>query len=187
MKIAVATSGKGGLDDIVSPVFGRCPTFTIVEVEGDSIKGAEVLENPSMNAPGGAGIQAARMIINFGVKAVIAGNFGPNATPMFVQEGIELIPAQNVTVRDAVEKYLKKEIVSVQAPPGPGVAPSPGMGMGMGRGMGRGRGMGMGRGMSMGAMQPPSEVPRFTCPKCGCTMPKKTQKMKCPNCGTDMV
>lgn len=111
------------------------------------------------------------MIIHVGVKSVIVGNFGSNSTIMFVQEEIELISAQNMTVRDAVEKYLKKEIVSVKAPTDLGLAHSPGMDRGRGRGREIGMGMEMGR--DMGAMQPPSEVPRFTCPACGCTMPKK--------------
>ena len=37
MKICVATN-QGGLDDTVSAVFGRCQTYTFVDVEGKEIK-----------------------------------------------------------------------------------------------------------------------------------------------------
>ncbi len=195
MKIAVASSGPGGLEDTVSPVFGRCPTFTIVEVTGNEITSTRVMENPAMNAPGGAGIQIANTLVREGINAVIAGNFGPNATPIFINEGVDLIPLQNISVREAVMKYLNKEITSVQAPPSAGAGPAPGMGMGMGRGMGRG--MGAGRGMGrrgggggMGQMPvyPQGGEGRFVCPSCGCTMPARPgfTAMKCPNCGADM-
>ena len=36
MKIAVSTT-KGGLEDNVSQIFGRCPTFTLVEVNDKEI------------------------------------------------------------------------------------------------------------------------------------------------------
>ena len=32
-RIAAATEGYRGLDDIISPVLGRAPTFTIIELE----------------------------------------------------------------------------------------------------------------------------------------------------------
>jgi predicted Fe-Mo cluster-binding NifX family protein len=191
MKIAVASNGPGGLEDTVSPVFGRCPAFTIVEVQGNDIVRTVVMENPAMNVPGGAGIQIANTLIREGVNVVIAGNFGPNATPIFVAEGIELIPLQNISVRDAVMKYVNKEITAVQAPPGAG--PAPGMGRGMGRGMGSGRGMGRrggggGGGMRQMPVYPPGGEQRFVCSSCGCTMPGKPgmNTMKCPNCGADM-
>lgn len=38
MKVCVATD-KGGLEDVVSDVFGRCATFTFVE---DVLKSAEI-------------------------------------------------------------------------------------------------------------------------------------------------
>jgi predicted Fe-Mo cluster-binding NifX family protein len=150
------------------------------------------MENPAMNAPGGAGIQIANTLVREGVNAVIAGNFGPNATPIFINEGVELIPLQNISVRDAVTKYLNKEITAVQAPPGVGPAPGMGMGRGMGRGMGSGRGMGRrgagGGGMRQMPMYQQGGEARFVCPSCGCTMPARAgvDTMKCPNCGADM-
>jgi predicted Fe-Mo cluster-binding NifX family protein len=189
MKIAVASSGRGGLDDTVSPVFGRCPTFTLVDVQDKEIVGTSVMENPAMNAPGGAGIQIANTLIREGVNVVIAGNFGPNATPIFVNEGVDLIPLQDISVREAVMKYLNKEITSVQTPPGTGPAP----GMRMGRGMGTGRGMGRrgggGGGMRQMPMYQQGAESRFVCPSCGCTMPAKpgASTLKCPNCGAEML
>lgn len=144
MRIVVATT-EGGLDDQVSPVFGRAQTFTIVEVEGEEIKGASVIQNPYVNAPGGAGIQAAQLVASEGPEAVLAGNFGPNVAGVLSQAGIEMYLAGGISVEEAVHKYLKGELSPVAA--GAAGPMYGGMGMGMGMGMGRGRRMGTGRGM----------------------------------------
>ena len=64
MKILVATQTKGGLEDLVSPVFGRAPTFTIVEVKDNKIKKAEVHQNTTAGGFRGVGIQAAQFAAN---------------------------------------------------------------------------------------------------------------------------
>ncbi len=118
MKIIVATN-KGGLEDDVSPVFGRCQTFTIVEVDGNEIKNVEVTPNQFASAVHGAGIQAGQWIVSQKAKAVIAGNFGPNVTAILQQAGIEMVVTQG-KVKDAVEKYLRGELRgSVVTPPQP--------------------------------------------------------------------
>jgi len=90
MKIAIATD-KGGLDDSVFPIFGRCTTFTIVEVEGEEIKDTQVVPNQFMDARGGAGIQTSQLLAGRGVDVVIAGNFGPNAFDVLKQAGVKVI------------------------------------------------------------------------------------------------
>lgn len=147
----MAATTKGGLDDLVSEVFGRCATFTMVDVEGKEIKGADVVPNQFAGGTGGVGIQVAQMAVKEKVRAVLAGRFGPNATQVLEQAGIEMVSTAGVPVRQAVEKYLSGEALSpagnpAAAPPGPGGGAGPGAGGVMGRGMGRGMGMGGGRG-----------------------------------------
>ncbi|MCK4247318.1 MAG: NifB/NifX family molybdenum-iron cluster-binding protein, partial [Methanomicrobia archaeon] len=84
MKIAVSTM-NGGLEDSVSPMFGRCRNFTFVDIEGKEIKNTTVEQNQFAGAVGGAGIQAAQFIISEGADVIIAGNFGPNASSVFSQ------------------------------------------------------------------------------------------------------
>jgi predicted Fe-Mo cluster-binding NifX family protein len=176
MKIVIATN-QGGLDDQVTPAFGRAPTFTVVEVADNEIGNVEVVPNQSASAPGGAGIQAAQWAANSGAQAVIAGNYGPNASGILNQAGIEMLSAAGMTVRQAVEGYTRGELTpssggAMAAPSfGPGMGRGMGRGGGMGRGMsggigrgmGRGGGMGMGRGMGQGmwgqGMTPPSFGP----------------------------
>jgi len=116
MKIAVSTE-KGGLEDMVFPVFGRCQTFTIVEAE-KKIKGASVIPNPAMSAAGGAGIMAAQSIIDQGVNAVITGNCGPNAYGIFARAGIKVYLGSG-KVEDAVKALLDGKLQEMDGPSGP--------------------------------------------------------------------
>lgn len=147
MKIVVGTN-KGGLDDTVSPVFGRCPTYSVVECEGNEIKDSTVEINPGFSAAGGAGIQAAQYVSGLNAEAVIAGNFGPNAASVLNQTGVKMIQAQG-NVKDVVSRYLKGELQPITAPTvkdhfGMGRGGSGGRG-GYGRGQGRGGGQDRGR------------------------------------------
>lgn len=143
VKICIATT-QGGLEDQVSPVFGRCPTFTFVETEGKEIKNVEVIQTQFAGAMGGAGIQAAQFVANKGANVVIAGNYGPNAFPILNQAGVDVVSMHGITVKDAVMKYLEGELKPIAQPSAPrfgGMGGGRGMGRGIGRGGGRGRGM----------------------------------------------
>ena len=60
MKIAISSTGPD-LDAEVDPRFGRCECFVIVDSE---TKEFEVLDNQAGMKSGGAGIQAAQMVVN---------------------------------------------------------------------------------------------------------------------------
>jgi len=144
MKICVASESRGGLEDMVSMQFGRCPSFTVVEVEGKEIKNVYVIPNPGASAASGAGMQAGQAVVNEGCKVIIAGAIGPNSAQVLQMGGVDMRTAQGVSVGDAVMMYLNGQLPPAMASGGPG------MGHGMGRGMGRGRGRGMGRGRGRG-------------------------------------
>ena len=90
-KVAVATEGPGGLDDIVSPRFGRCPTFTIITIEGGNIKDVRTVQNQAAFAAHGAGIAAVQTLANQGVKVIVAGRFGPWASQASMQFGMQMV------------------------------------------------------------------------------------------------
>ena len=110
MRILVATN-VGGLDDNVSMVFSRAPTFTIIDTDGKEIKNVEVVPNQFANAVHGAGVQVGQYIISLGINVAIAGNFGPNVSSILSQAGIQTIATQG-RVRDVVEKLLQGEVPS---------------------------------------------------------------------------
>ena len=152
MKIAVSATAEG-LDAAIDVRFGRCAYFTIVEVEDSSIKGSESIKNPGVAAMRGAGIQAAQIVASKGVKVVITGNIGPNAFAALAQTGIKIVTGVfGVSVKEAVEKYLKGELQETKAPTMPGFGPGRRAGAGRGfegGGFGQGRGMGRGGGRAL--------------------------------------
>lgn len=115
-KIAVASDQIGGLDDQVSQIFGRCPSFTIVTIEDGEIKESKVVQNQHADEQGGAGIQAAGFLANQGIEVVIAGDFGPNVASVFNESDIVMAPVSGMSVRDAVKSYLKGNIDIVSQP-----------------------------------------------------------------------
>ena len=143
MKIAFASSGSGGLDDTVSPTFGRARVFTIVELENGEVKNVTTVQNPAAQLPGGAGIQAAQFIAEHGVTHVVAGNFGPNASMVLAQMGIEMITMEGIPIKNAIERIKSGDYQRFEIPSAPGV-PMPGFDPGLGGGFGRGWGPGRG-------------------------------------------
>ena len=129
MKICV-TATAGGLDVQVDPRFGRCPYFVIVDPETMRF---EVIPNAAAGAMGGAGIQAAQIVVNKGINVLITGNVGPNAFQALSAAGIRIVTGAYGTVREVVEKYKRGELRETGGPTVLGH-------FGLRRGMGMGRG-----------------------------------------------
>ncbi len=70
----------------VSPHFGRCERYEIIEIDDGRIVGREVLANPG-HAPGAL----PRFLKEHGVNVVVAGGMGPRAQQIFEQFGIKTI------------------------------------------------------------------------------------------------
>lgn len=163
MKIAVSAV-KGGLDAQIDPRFGRCQYFVIVD---STTMIFEALPNTSQTAPSGAGIQAAQTIADQGVKLVLTGRVGPNASQVLTSAGIEVITSVTGTVREAVEQFKSGQLRET-------AAPTTAMGFGMvegGYGRGLGRGVGMGRRQGKGFRRWQNTTPYVPSP----TSPTLTQ------------
>nr|HID14069.1 dinitrogenase iron-molybdenum cofactor [Anaerolineae bacterium] len=46
MRIAISADDPNGLDSVVSPHFGRCPYYILVDVEGQEVKDVRAVNNP---------------------------------------------------------------------------------------------------------------------------------------------
>jgi len=157
MKIAVSSSGSS-MDAQVDPRFGRCQFFIIYDTDSGS---SEALANEFQGASGGAGTQAAQMVVSKGVNSVLTGNCGPNAFAVLQDAGVQVVTGAAGTVGEAVKNFEQGGLQSSTGPnvadhagmntQGQGAAPvAPGMGGGRGGGMGGGRGGGMGGGRGGG-------------------------------------
>ena len=109
MKLAVTAQGVD-LDSAIDPRFGRCQYFIIIDSDTGEF---EAHANQSLMASGAAGVQSAQFLANRGVRAVITGNMGPNATRALQGAGIKVYMMTSWTVREAVEAYKKGELGTV--------------------------------------------------------------------------
>jgi predicted Fe-Mo cluster-binding NifX family protein len=101
MKIAISSSGKD-LDSQIDPRFGRCQYFIFVDPETMEF---ETLGNEGLMAMGGAGVQAAQLIVQKGATALITGNLGPNAASALSASKIKVYLVPGGAVKDVIEGY----------------------------------------------------------------------------------
>ncbi len=109
MKVAIP-SEKPEMGSRMSPVFGRCPYFMIVEIEAGKIVKSEAVSNPGINEPGGAGMAAAQEISKQGAIALIAGTLGPKAFAALNTLGIEIYENISGSVQENADAFLKGKL-----------------------------------------------------------------------------
>jgi predicted Fe-Mo cluster-binding NifX family protein len=97
MRIAISTD-RG----YVSQHFGRCPSFTIVEIQENEIKSKEFISNPGHH-PG----FIPEFLHKKGVDCIITGGMGRKAAGFFKQYGIETIVGITGTIEETLEKLKK--------------------------------------------------------------------------------
>lgn len=109
LRIAVPTSGQGGLDAPRSAHFGHADSFTIVDVVDGAVVGAESLANPP-HSHGGCGMTVA-MLAQAGVDAAIVVGMGGGPLSAMGAHGMSALhDGASPTPRDAVEAYLAGQL-----------------------------------------------------------------------------
>ena len=115
MKIAV-TAQNPGWTELLDSRFGRAVCFVIVDGETKVWQAVENLQN--RQATQGAGIQAARTIIDQGAEVLISGNVGPKAFRVLQAASVRMFrtdPAVQKTVSDAVAAWEQGKLEEIQA------------------------------------------------------------------------
>jgi predicted Fe-Mo cluster-binding NifX family protein len=113
MKIILSTISTN-LDSGIDPRFGRSAYLMVVDTDTLQV---EAHTNPGLNAQGGAGVQAAQFAADQKVKAVISGDFGPNAFDALNAAGISMyLYGNSCTARQAVEYYQAGQLRCVTTP-----------------------------------------------------------------------
>ncbi len=107
MKIAISSTGDS-LDSNIDLRFGRACGFIIYDIENDTFNFAN--NNQNLNAPQGAGIQAAQTVANQNADAVITGHCGPKAFKVLIDAGVKIYTGAEGTVKETVEKFKKGEL-----------------------------------------------------------------------------
>jgi predicted Fe-Mo cluster-binding NifX family protein len=100
MRIAVAVQEKG-VDARVDPRFGRAPFFALYDTSSGSM---EFRPNSAMNAASGAGLEAAKLMADWGVDLVLAGEVGPKAQDVLNSRGIRILKPKKTTLKEALSE-----------------------------------------------------------------------------------
>jgi predicted Fe-Mo cluster-binding NifX family protein len=94
MRVAISTDGE-----FVSAHFGRCPSFTILEIKDGRIVDRKVMDNPG-HEPG----LIPQFLHQEGVSYIIAGGMGMRASGFFNQLGIETIVGISGRIDEVIDK-----------------------------------------------------------------------------------
>ena len=98
--IAISTE-----EDQVAPHFGRCSTYTLVEINDGQAENKRVIPNPG-HQPG----FLPRYLGDLGVNCVIAGGMGPRAQNLFSEQGIQTIIGVTGSVNQVLQDFLLGEL-----------------------------------------------------------------------------
>lgn len=118
MKIAISTDGK-----YVSAHFGRCPSFTLVEIENNEVTNREEIANPGHH-PG----FLPQFLKEKGVDCIVAGGMGQRALSLFFEQGIKTIVGVQGTIDDTIEKLVSGAVIGGESLCRPGAGRGYGLG-----------------------------------------------------------
>lgn len=110
MLIAIATDF-----DSVSPHFGRCQTYTLVDVADNKVIKKETVANPG-HAPGAI----PEFLFKRGVKQIVCGGIGARAIDLFCQYDIEVKAGIEGAVDDVIEKIATGALMGGESLCSPG-------------------------------------------------------------------
>jgi predicted Fe-Mo cluster-binding NifX family protein len=112
MRIAISADDRNGLDSVVSPHFGRCPYYILVDVDDQEVQAIHAIDNPyyGQHSPG----VVPGFIHSQGVNVMLTGGMGRRAITFFEQLGIEAVTGASGTVRRTLELYLGGQLRGVQ-------------------------------------------------------------------------
>jgi predicted Fe-Mo cluster-binding NifX family protein len=96
MRIAISTDSG-----TVSAHFGRCPAFTIVNIEDGKVLSKEQINNPGHH-PG----FLPKFLHEKGVSYIIAGGMGQRAVQLFAEQEIKVIVGVSGAIDDVIKKII---------------------------------------------------------------------------------
>jgi len=104
MRVVVSSDDNNGLDSVVSPHFGRCPYYVLVDFEGREVKHVSTVANPYYDHHQQG--QVPGFIRSQGADVMLTGGMGRRALALFEQYGVEAVTGASGTARHALEGYL---------------------------------------------------------------------------------
>jgi predicted Fe-Mo cluster-binding NifX family protein len=102
MRVAISTDG-----DFVSAHFGRCPSFTIIDIKDGKVTERKVIENPG-HQPG----LIPQFLHQRGVECIVAGGMGMRAQGFFADAGIQTILGASGRIDDVIRSLQEGTLES---------------------------------------------------------------------------
>ncbi len=102
MTIAITSQGKD-LQSPLDPRFGRAKYFILLETATGAFSVAD--NSANVNATQGAGIQAARCVVERGAEVLITGHVGPKAFAALSAANVRVFSATEGIISDLIEDY----------------------------------------------------------------------------------
>ena len=87
-RIAVPSSGSGGLEGQRSQHFGHCDAFTLIDVINGEISNVDIVSNPA-HQEGGC-LVPVNILSNLKVNALVVSGIGPRPLMGFSEAGIDV-------------------------------------------------------------------------------------------------
>lgn len=97
MRIAISTDAN-----YVSAHFGRCPSFTLVDIEGNKVISKVEVGNPG-HSPG----VIPQFLHNKGAAMIVCGGIGNRAAVLFEELGIQVVPGVSGSIDEVIQKLEK--------------------------------------------------------------------------------
>jgi predicted Fe-Mo cluster-binding NifX family protein len=97
MRVAISTDGE-----FVSAHFGRCPSFTLVDIENGKVMKRTEVVNPG-HQPGAI----PQFLHQKGVNCIVTGGMGMRATSFFEEYSIKTIVGVSGKIDEVVEQIKK--------------------------------------------------------------------------------
>jgi predicted Fe-Mo cluster-binding NifX family protein len=107
VRLAIPCLGEANLQAQVSPHFGRCDSYAIVTLQDGKIEAVESMPN-SDHTDCSSPVQA---LAKHNVRLMLVAGMGMRPYMSFKQHGIEVNCGVTGTVAEAVESYIKNEII----------------------------------------------------------------------------
>ncbi len=111
-RIAIPSTGQGGLDGERSGHFGHCDVFTLVDVEAGEIKEVTAVQNQS-HVQGGCMVPV-NLLAGHKVNALIVGGIGMRPLMGFRQVGIDVYyDAERPQIKPVVEDLISGKLQQI--------------------------------------------------------------------------
>ncbi len=118
MIIGITVSEKKE-NSVVDPRFGRAAYFLIYN---DATGEKKIIDNSqNLNAPQGAGIQAAQNILKENIEVLLTGNVGPKAYNLLADANVKIYTgASGLTVDEAIAAFKEGKLQEASGATKPG-------------------------------------------------------------------